>query len=141
MKSKLTIFLATLFLSVCTLFGNAQTSMPKGKAQLIEFTNATAKFTVPAGKTWVVNNVFSNYDRNNDIKVFVKSLNGAIMTDLYKQEFGTLLYHSRDPGYVIQYPILLPENTGFELIILSGDWDAQTICGKKAFLNYTEVDN
>ncbi len=141
MKKLTTILFVTLVLSVCSLSANAQTTILEGKAQLIEFTNATAKFTVPAGKTWVVNNVFSNYDRNNDIKVYIKSINGAIMTDLIKKEYGTLLYHSRDMGFVIQYPIILPENTSFELIVISGDWDAQTISSKKAFLNYMEVDN
>jgi|TARA_R110000737_G_scaffold50895_2_gene71959 hypothetical protein len=141
MKKSITIFFFTLVLSACCLPVNAQTTIPKGKAQLIEFSNANAQFTVPAGKTWVVNNVFSNYDRNNDIKVYIKSINGAIMTDLNKKEYGTLLYHSRDMGFVIQYPIILPENTRFELIVISGGWDAQTISGNKAFFNYTEVDN
>ena len=60
MKSKLTNLFATLFLCLWAVCANAQITTPNGKAQLIEFTNATAKFTVPAGKTWVVNNVFSS---------------------------------------------------------------------------------
>ncbi|MEY3049191.1 MAG: hypothetical protein RL365_1529, partial [Bacteroidota bacterium] len=35
MKSKLTIFITTLLLSIWSLSGNAQVSIPKGKAQLI----------------------------------------------------------------------------------------------------------
>ena len=76
MKSKFSIFVATLFISVYALSVNAQTTLSKGKAQLIEFTNATAKFTVPVGNTWVVNNVFSYYDRGIDLKVYIKSING-----------------------------------------------------------------
>ena len=141
MKKIMIIFFVTLVLSVCSLSGNAQTTTPKGKAQLIEFTNATAKFTVPVGKTWVVNNVFSYYDRNIDLKVYIKSINGTILTDLTKKEYGTLLYHSRDMGFVIKFPIIFPENTSFELVIISGGWDTQTISDKKAFLNFTETEN
>jgi hypothetical protein len=141
MKSKFSIFVATLFISVYALSVNAQTTLPKGKAQLIEFTNATAKFTVPVGNTWVVNNVFSYYDRGIDLKVYIKSINGTILTDLTKKEYGTLLYHSRDMGFVIQFPIIFPENTSFELVIISGEWDSQTISNKKAFLNFTETEN
>ncbi|MCX7728634.1 MAG: hypothetical protein N2203_04100 [Bacteroidia bacterium] len=61
MKLKLTIFIVTLFLSVWILSGNAQTTISKGKAQSIEFTNASAKFTVPDGKSWVIINVFSDH--------------------------------------------------------------------------------
>ena len=59
MKSKMTIFVVTLLLSTWSLTGNAQTTIPKGKAQIIEFNNSTAKFTVPAGKTWYIINLFS----------------------------------------------------------------------------------
>lgn len=141
MKSKMTSYIVTLFLCIFSLISKAQTTIPKGKAQLIEFTNATAKFTVPSGKTWYLNSVFSNYDRNLNIKVYIKSINSNILTDLTKNEYGTLLYHSRDMGFVIKFPLIFPENTNFELIILSGDWDVQTICNKKSFLNYIETDN
>ena len=141
MKSKMTIFIVTLFLSFCSLSVIAQSTIPKGKAQLIEFTNVTSNFTVPPGKTWYINNVFSNYNRELDIKLYIKSLNGTILTDLSKKEYGTLLYHSRDMGFVIQYPIIFPENSTFELIIVSGDWELQSLCDKKAYLNFIETEN
>ncbi len=139
MKSKMTSYIVTLFLCICYLSGNAQTTIPKGKAQLIEFTNATAKFTVPLGKTWFINSVFSNHDIDLGIKVYIKSINSTILTDLTKKEYGTLLYNSRVMDNTRQ--LIFPENTNFELIILSGDWDVQTICNKKSFLNYVETDN
>jgi len=60
----LTILLFVLFLTTWTLTINAQTTIPKGKAKLIEFTNATAKFTVPEGKTWYIKNTFSDCELN-----------------------------------------------------------------------------
>jgi hypothetical protein len=79
MKSKLTYLLATLFLCLWAVCANAQTTTPNGKAQLIEFTNATAKFTVPAGKTWVVNNVFSSSEIEKDVtnQIILKKINNT----------------------------------------------------------------
>jgi hypothetical protein len=139
MKSKMTIFIVTLFLSVCYLSGNAQTSMPKGKAQLIEFTNATAKFTVTAGKTWHINNAFSFFGRNPIYWIFIKSINGTILTDYSKKVYGPILYHSD-----VLYPntsLVFPENTTFELIILVGERNEQVLCEKKAYINFIETDN
>lgn len=158
MKSKLTIFLATLFLSVLTLSGNAQTTMPKGKAQLIEFTNATAKFTVPEGKTWIIYSIFSEYvvdgvvkideySKKNtysgslDIRIFLKDLNGIEKTNYVKNIYGTQLYRSTNASTVIPYPIIFPEKTTFNLIILKGDLGNLQLYGGAAYISLIEVDN
>jgi len=153
MKSKFTAFIATLFLSVCIFSGNAQTTIPKGKAQLIEFTNSTAKFTVPAGKTWVIYNTFSDYctDMKTDadgalvapsIRIFIKSINDVIKTDLTKKIYGTQLYMSRDAGKTIGMPIVLSENTKFELILISGDaFKEFKLYGGSGYLSIIETDN
>ena len=158
MKSKLTIFLAALFLSVCTLSGNAQTSLPKGKAQLIEFTNATAQFTVPEGKSWFIYSVFSEYvvdgvvkfneyTKTNeyanslDIRIFIKDMNGTEKTNYIKNIYGTQLYRSTDASTVIPYPIIFPEKTTFNLIILKGDLGSLKLYGGKAYISLLEVDN
>ena len=132
MKSKMTVFIITLFLSVCSLSGNAQTTIPKGKAQLIEFTNATAKFSVPTGKTWILYNAFSDYCTDMkpteeggltaaSIRIFIKSINDIPKTDITKKIYGTQLFMSRDAGKTIGMPIILPENTKFELVLIVGD--------------------
>jgi hypothetical protein len=146
MKSKLTIFLATLFLSVCTLSGNAQTSLPKGKAQLIEFTNATAQFTVPAGKTWYLYNILTDFetdvkDDKGDyyvyfIRVFIKSLNGEVKTDLKTYKMGPQL-----GGEGTGYPIIFPENTSLELIQLYEREEEYKEYSGTAFISVIEVDN
>lgn len=151
MKSKLTIFLATLFLSVLTLSGNAQTTTPKGKAQLIEFTNATAKFTVPDGKTWVIYNVFSDYITNvtlsnerydgEDIRIFFKSINGITKTDLTKNLYGTQLYRSTNASTTVGMPIILPEKTTFELIITFGSIGKLKLYNSSGYLSIIETDN
>ena len=151
MNLKMTVFIVTLFLSVCSLSGNAQTTIPKGKAQLIEFTNATAKFTVPDGKTWVIYNVFSDYMTNvtlsnerydgEDIRIFFKSINGITKTDLTKNLYGTQLYRSTNASTTVGMPIILPEKTTFELIITFGSIGKLKLYNSSGYLSIIETDN
>jgi hypothetical protein len=152
MKLKLTTFVTVLFLSIWSLSINAQTIMPKGKAQLIEFTNTTAKFTVPDGKAWYICNVFSDYRidcklvdgrlTGSSTRVLLKSLNGVVKTDITKNQFGTQLFMSTDASLAISMPLILPEKTTFELILMSGDAfsDIKLYSGK-GYLNIIETDN
>jgi hypothetical protein len=143
MKSKMTIFIVTLFLSVCTFSSNAQTTTPKGKAQLIEFTNETAKFIVPEGKTWAIYNAFTTVPEGDNIySIWVKSINGIIITDISKKIFGKILYSSYTLVDII-LPLILPENTTIELVVLKKD-DAtgiRSLYDQIAFLNYIESEN
>jgi len=143
MKSKMTIFIVTLFLSVCTFSSNAQTTTPKGKAQLIEFTNETAKFIVPEGKTWTIYNAFTTVPQDENIySIWVKSINGIIITDISKKIFGKILYSSYTLVSII-LPLILPENTTIELVVLKKD-DAtgiKSLYDQIAFLNYIESEN
>jgi hypothetical protein len=151
MKSKLTIFIVTLFLSIWTSSVNAQTTVPKGKAQLIEFTNANAKFTVPDGKTWVIYNVFSDYMTNvtlsnnrydgEDIRIFFKSINGVAKTDLTKNLYGTQLYRSTNASTTVGMPIIMPEKTTFELIITFGSIGKLKLYNSTGYLSIIETDN
>jgi len=158
MKSKLTVFLATLFLSVCTLSGNAQTSIPKGKAQLIEFTNETAQFRVPEGKSWFIYSIFSDYvvdgvvkfneyTKTNeytddlDIRIFLKDLNGTEKTNYIKNIYGTQLYRSSNASTVIPFPVIFPEKTTFNLIVLKGGLGTLKLHNGKAYISIMEVDN
>ena len=128
MKSKLTNLFATLFLCLWAVCANAQTTTPNGKAQLIEFTNATAKFTVPAGKTWVVNNVFSS----SEIEKY--EYNYIILKKINNTDYGSngpVLSNSARTFF--SYPIIFPEKTTFEIQIK--DLNA------KAIIIFTEVDN
>ncbi len=147
-----------LFLSIYSFSGNAQTTIPKGKVQLIEFTNANAKFTVPEGKTWVIYSIFGDYvtggkveysdfnKRNqlrgaDDIRIFLKDLNGVQKTDYVNNLYGTQLYRSTDAATVIPYPIIFPEKTKFNLIILKGDLGGLQLHTGSAYISLIEVDN
>ena len=89
MKSKLTFFFVAIVLSVLALSVNAQTTIPKGKSQLIEFTNSTAKFAVPEGKTWYIYNVFceQSYTQGTEEKeasIFLKSITSPIWIPVFR---------------------------------------------------------
>jgi hypothetical protein len=132
MKSSMTILMASLFVSVCSLAAHSQGSLPSGKVKLLEFSNSTASFSVPAGKTWLIYNVFSDYctkievKKNGDqdascIRIFIKSLNDVQKTDLVTKKYGTQLYMSGDTEKAIALPLLFPEKTKFELLLIAGD--------------------
>ena len=154
----MTMLLNVLLFSLWFLPVKAQTDVPKGKAQLIEFTNETAKFTVPDGKTWLVYSVFSDYctggtikyneyskenelDGAKEIRIFLKDMNGIEKTNLTKNIYGVQLFRSSDASTVIPYPIILPEKTTFNLIILKGDLGNPQLYNGKAYISLIETEN
>jgi len=129
-----------------------------GTIKLIEFTNETAKFTVPAGKNWQVYSIFSDYvtggtekyntyreeielEQTKDIRIFLKDLNGIEKTNYIKNIYGTQLFRSTNASTVIPYPIIFPEKTTFNLIILKGNLGALQLYDGKAYISLVETDN
>jgi hypothetical protein len=107
-------------------------------AYLIEFKNASAKFTVPKGKTWEIVNVFSNsvgpggfsydasgYVKYDEVRVLIKSINGSVLTDLSKLELGPVIYRGPNHERTQALPMIFPEGTTFELVICTGKWGDQ----------------
>lgn len=116
---------------------NTASSVPHESAKLINFTNANAKFTVPQGKTWAIHDAFLTEPLSRDsYTIFIKSINGILMTDFSKNLYGKHLYAS-------SLPIFLPENTVFELIVLkiADDDNRAMLYDGQAFLNYIESEN
>ena len=161
MKTHKMILATALMCMLSFSFLNAQTNYPKGKAILKEFFNPAAKFTVPAGKTWYVVNIFSDcatdiaISKNdpesysyNEVRIFNKSINGIVLTDIDKKKFGVVVFRGPNHERVQQMPMVLPENTVIEFIIASGDWSSTVEGSKlvrndnlKAYLNVIETDN
>jgi hypothetical protein len=158
MKTNMSLYIFTFLLSISTLSVNAQSSILQGKAQLLEFTNTSASFTVPEGKTWVIYSIFSDYvtggivkyneyrkvnefANEEDIRIFLKDLNGVQKTDYLKNKYGTQLYRSSNASTVIPYPIIFPEKTRFNLIVLSGDLGSLKEYNGKAYISLMEITN
>ena len=144
--------MATMLLTFEAL--NAQNTIAKGDAKLLEFKNATAKFIVPEGKTWVIYSAFSDYftdlrfdEYGNNIQesihIFIKSMNETIKTDLSKGLFGPSLFTSMENVSThMGFPIILPEKTSFELILVKGFYfkDLKPYLGT-GYLSIVEMSN
>jgi hypothetical protein len=133
MKLKLKNFFVAIVLTVLALSVNAQSTIPKGKSQLIEFTNSTAKFAVPEGKTWYIYNIFCErtFTKGTEEKeacILFKSINDIIFN---KGEGPSVYYYNT--ALIVNFPIVFTEKTQFELEIFNS--------GKKAIITYVEVDN
>lgn len=150
MKSKIILFLSIIIFQFSVNKSVAQNF--NGKANIIEFTNTTAKFTVPSGKTWIIQNIFSDIQTKFKVKdswnegklnrcyvnVYIKSINNVIKTDLTSELHGKRINNNSD-----FHPIYLPENTTIEFLIVyedSSDKTEKNYDGN-AILNYIEITN
>lgn len=150
MKSNLILLLSIIIFQFSVNKSAAQNF--NGKANIIEFTNTTAKFTVPIGKTWIIQNIFSDIETKFKVKdnwnngelnhcsvyVFIKSINGSIKTDLTSEQYSRKMNNNND-----FHPICLPENTTIEFLIVYSDSSTKTIknLDGSATLNYIEITN
>lgn len=121
----------TLLLILClnSLSISAQI-VPKGKVNLIEFNSNNSVFKVPEGKTWYIYNV---YCERKSVQETEESANAIVLKRINDLVFkkGPLVYLSET---AINFPIIFPEKTTFELEILSSSMTQAT-------MTYIETDN
>ncbi len=144
-----TISLITLLLLLAAPFiGNAQEKTEK----LQQFNNFTASFEVPAGKTWVVNQIFSSFSAGVEtmadgtakvtpIRIFIKTFNGDIKTDWQGNRFGPQVFQSNSTYSSIPFPLTLPEKTTISFVIIQGDPGKCKAFDGSAYITYTELTN
>lgn len=141
------VLLGALFLFLTTSF-----SLQQKAAQFVQFNNFSASYEVPAGKTWVIQQIFSSFTNeiktNADgttspvpVRIFIKTLNGDIKTDFEGNRFGPQVFQSDNTAATISYPIVLPEKTTFSLIIVKGDPGKCTMFDGTGYMSYYEVTN
>ena len=140
---KLLLLILALALSIASF------SQLNGDAKLIEFTNSSATFTVPMGKTWQIVNIWSDFLINVDVRnqeyddvcIFIKSINGSVQTNLVKLKYGGLAYRGSDNGRSLRQ-IILPENSTITFVIASvKNGAAKENNNLTGFLNYIEMTN
>jgi hypothetical protein len=133
--------------AVVASFSN-QNKTPK----FTQFNNFSASFEVPAGKTWVIQQIFSGFTTevktNADgtaetmpVRIFIKTLNGDIKTDYEGNRFGPQVFQSDNTAATIAYPIVLPEKTTFSLVIVKGDPGACSAYDGTGYMSYYEITN
>jgi hypothetical protein len=141
------VFLTASFLFFAT-FATAQSQTPK----FVQFNNFSATFEVPVGKTWIIHQVFSNFSAgiaaNTDgtkteipVRIFIKTLNGDIKTDIQGYRFGPQLFQSNNKSATINYPIVFPEKTAFSLVIVKGNPGNCSTYDGSGYISYYEVTN
>jgi hypothetical protein len=143
------------FLSIVSVallfFASSFINQPK-QAKFEQFNNFSGKFEVPEGKSWLINQVFASYAVNvktdangstfsDEIRIYMKTLNGDIKTDFQGKRFGPQLYQSSDKNACLSYPILLPEKTTFSLIILEGKPGNCKRHDGTGYISYYEISN
>lgn len=134
MKRKLLLIVFALVFGA-SINGKAQITIPKGKALLMEFTNDSARFTVPQGKVWYVVNVFTAPGKVGSY-IYLKSINDKNLSSSKFIETNLLLFgKSEQPP--VNYPIVFPSETTFELILMDGFYNKSE---KTAYLNVIEVN-
>ncbi len=139
-----------LFVAVLLTIGrvSAQSQSPK----FIQFNNFSATFEIPAGKSWVIHQIFSNFSAgtltNADgsksaipVRIFIKTLNGDIKTDYAGNRYGPQVYQSNSSSATVAYPIVLPEKTTFSLVIVKGDPGNCSAYDGSGYISFYEVTN
>jgi hypothetical protein len=140
------VFLASL-LTLLVSFSH-QSKTPR----FIQFNNFSASFEVPAGKTWVIQQIFSGFttevktnpdgtSKTMPVRIFIKTLNGDIKTDYEGNRYGPQVFQSDNTAATIAYPIVLPEKTTFSLVIVKGDPGACSAYDGTAYMSYYEMTN
>lgn len=143
----LSSILLVSLMTVVTSFSN-QSKSPK----FIQFNNFSASFEVPAGKTWVIQQIFSGFttevktnpdgtSKTLPVRIFIKTLNGDIKTDYEGNRYGPQVFQSDNTAATIAYPIVLPEKTTFSLVIVKGDPGACTAYDGTGYMSYYEMTN
>lgn len=122
-----------------------------GVAKMTLLANNRNSLTVPEGKTWIINQFVTDYVVNlhtdslgnvvgEELFVFLKSLNGEILTDPAQGLYGPMLYSSMHPEYTMRFPIVLPAGTKYQVILYQGTIGALTAYDGKIFVSYFEKD-
>ncbi|MBK9191490.1 MAG: hypothetical protein IPM77_08210 [Crocinitomicaceae bacterium] len=148
MKIRFKLFAVLLMAAFLATGFIRQEKAPK----FVQFNNFSASYEVPAGKTWVVNQIFTSFTNevktNADgssnpvaIRIFIKTLNGDIKTDFEGNRFGPQVFQSNNTASTISYPIVLPEKTTFSLVMVKGDPGSCTMFDGTGYMSYYEVTN
>lgn len=118
-------------------------------AKLMQFNNFTANFEVPAGKTWIIHQIFTSFTTDVEpgttqpkpIRIYIKTLNGDIKTDWAGNRFGPQVFQSNNTAATISYPIVFPESTKFSLVMIKGDPGSCAAFDGSGYISFDEVTN
>jgi uncharacterized coiled-coil protein SlyX len=122
-----------------------------GKAKIMYMSNIKNVLKVPPGKYWTLNQFMSDYTAGiskdstgatitEEVHVFLKEINGTVLTDPTKKLYGPKLFSSLHPEQTIRFPILFTEGVQFKIIAFKGEIGALYPYGGTVYCTYTEKD-
>lgn len=123
-----------------------------GTAKIMYMSNVKNILKVPEGKYWVMHQFMSDFSGGmstdstgittvDEVHVFLKEINGTVLTDPSKNLYGPKLFSSLHPEQMIICPLLFTEGTQFKIEVYKGKIGALSLYEGKVYCTYTEKDN
>jgi hypothetical protein len=120
-----------------------------GSAQMMMLANNRNIIKVKPGKTVTINQIITDYSAGiktdslgnesiDEIHIFIKAINGNVLTDKDKGMYGPQVYSSTHPEHAISFPMVLTEGTSFSIVLMKGEMNNLTPYEGKAYCSYTE---
>lgn len=116
-----------------------------GTAKLISMSNSRPKMKVKEGKTWTINQFMTDFTSEvitdstgqqqfEEVHIFLKEINGTILTDTTSGKLGPQLFSSLHPEHTLKMPIVFNSGDSFAIIVMKGKltdlkpFDARVYC-------------
>lgn len=122
-----------------------------GTPKIMYMSNVKNVLKVPEAKYWVIHQFMSDYAASvttdslgvttaEEIHIFLKELNGTVLTDPTQKMYGPKLYSSLHPEQAIRFPLLFAAGTQFKIAVFKGSIGALYPYDGKVYCTYTEKD-
>jgi len=119
-----------------------------GSATMVTIANNRNIIKVKEGKTYTINQIISDYsagvvtdslgnEQIEEIHIFVRAINGEVLTDVEKGLYGPQVYSSTHPEHAISFPIVLTEGTSFSVVLMKGSMDKLLPYDGRVYCSYT----
>ena len=103
-----------------------------GNAKILTLTNRRAAIVVPEGRVWTLNSFIGDYFSGShtdssgnligtEIHIFIKAINGQVLTNVEAGKFGPQLFSSLHPNQSLRLPIVLGAKTAISIQIFEGE--------------------
>lgn len=113
---------------------NLQRQNAYGEAKMISMNNSRSTIKVKAGHVTTINQFMGDYTSNittdstgatvlEEIHVFIKEINGTVLTNPASKKFGPKVYSSLHPEATINLPIVLTEGMTLKIAVYKGAMD------------------
>jgi len=134
-----------LLIPLLVAFSNFSQIITQGKPLLLAASNDDSKFSVPAGKKWVLLKVSSNFNILSDCDeiIVLEELNDKIYTDISKSIIGPVFYSTSKSLFGDEniLPMFLDENATFKLLLYQKCTNTETnVVTRKAWNNIFYVN-